>query len=312
MKLGVHANCFLDKPLDEACNAAKAIGLQAIEFGSGGFVGKAHCNPGQLLKDEDALKKFRKIIYSYDLELSAISCHGNVLHPDKDISAEHISDLETSVMLAGKLGLKVVNTFAGCPGAGEDAKYPNWITCPWPPYFGEAVKWQWEKKIIPFWKEMVKKARKAGVFLGFEMHPGDAVYNPELLLKLREEVNAEEIACNLDPAHLFWQGINPIAAIRRLGKAIVHVHAKDVKIDSIVSEWRGVLDWKPYQDVINRGWTFRTCGYGQSLGFWNDFVSNLRLIGFDGVISIEHEDILMSAEEGLSKAVNFLKGVVLY
>jgi sugar phosphate isomerase/epimerase len=312
MKLGVMANCFADKPLDVACDLAKEAGLQAIELGVGGFVGKAHCKPAELLRDNAAIEKFKKTIASRGLELSSLSCHGNPLHPDKRYAEEHIADFEAAIELAGKLGVKVVNGFAGCPGAGEDAKYPNWITCPWPPYFGDMVKWQWEKKVIPFWKEMAKKAKKAGVLIGFEMHPGDVVYNPELLLKLREEVGAEEIACNFDPSHLFWQGINPITAIRKLGKAIVHVHAKDSKVDPLVTEWRGVMDWKHYGDMVNRAWTFRTCGYGHGVEFWNAFVSELRLNGYDGVISIEHEDPLMSANEGLTKAVEFLKGVLLY
>lgn len=311
MKLGVMANAFIDKSWENACKAAKEAGLDAIEAGSGGFVGKAHCNPQELLKDKEAIKKWVAVAEKNSLEISALSCHGNMLHPDKKISEQHISDFEASVELASIIGIKAVNNFAGCPGASEDDKSPNWITCPWPTYFGEAVQWQWEKKLIPFYKEMAKKLKKAKVSVAFEMHPGDMVYNPEALLMLREAVG-EEICCNFDPSHLFWQGIDPIVALKRLGASIIHVHAKDSKIDPSVVDFRGVIDWKNYSEIAKRAWTFRTVGYGHSYPFWNEFVSTLRLIGYDGVLSIEHEDPLMSANEGLAKAISFLKGVLLY
>ncbi len=311
MKLGVMANAFIDKSWEKACKSAKEAGLSAIEPGSGGFVGKAHCNPQGLLKDKASIKKWVAVAEKNGLEISALSCHGNMLHPDKKISEQHISDFEASVELASIIGIKAVNNFAGCPGASEDDKSPNWITCPWPTYFGEAVKWQWEKKLIPFYKEMAKKLKKAKVSVAFEMHPGDMVYNPEALLMLREAVG-EEICCNFDPSHLFWQSIDPIVAMKRLGASIIHVHAKDSKIDPLVVDFRGVIDWKNYAEIVKRAWTFRTVGYGHSYPFWNEFVSTLRLIGYDGVLSIEHEDPLMSANEGLAKAISFLKGVLLY
>ena len=311
MKLGLMANCFGNMSWEDACKASKEAGLEAIEPGCGGFVGKAHCNPRELLKDSGAMKRFVETAEKNGLEISGISVHGNPLHPDKKASAEHIADLEDAIALAPKIGVKVINGFAGCPGAGPGAKYPNWITCPWPPYFDEGIKWQWENAAIPFWSEMAKKAKKAGVKFAFEMHPGDMLYNTEALLMLRESVG-EEISCNFDPSHLFWQGMDPIVCIKRLGDAIIHVHAKDVTVDKNVVEFRGVNDWKHYGDIANRAWTFRTVGYGHDAMFWNDFVSTLRLVGYDGVISIEHEDPLMSANEGLMKAIQFLQKVLLY
>jgi sugar phosphate isomerase/epimerase len=311
MKLGVMANAFIDKSWEEACKIAKEAGLSAIEPGSGGFVGKTHCNPQELLKDKASIKKWVALAEKNGLEISALSCHSNMLHPDKKVSGPYIADFEATVELASIIGIKAVNNFSGCPGAGEDSKDPNWITCPWPPYFGDSVKWQWEKRLIPFWKEMAKKLKKAKVNVAFEMHPGDMLYNPEAFMMLREAVG-EEICCNFDPSHLFWQGIDPITAIKRIGSGIIHVHAKDSKVDENVVKFRGVNDWKHYGEIAKRAWTFRTVGYGHDQIFWNDFVSSLRLVGYDGVISIEHEDPLMSANEGLTKAISFLKGVLLY
>ncbi|MBU4292547.1 MAG: sugar phosphate isomerase/epimerase [Actinobacteria bacterium] len=311
MKLGVMANVFVDKNWEDACKSAKEAGLTAIEPGCGGFVGKAHCDPQKLLEDDSALKKWVSAAQNNGLEISGFACHGNMLHPDKSVSDEHIADFEATIELASKIGIKVINGFAGCPGANEDSKDPNWVTCPWPPYFGEAVNWQWEKKVIPFWVEMAKKMKKAKVVVALEMHPGDVVYNTEALLNLREAAG-EEICCNFDPSHLFWQGMNPITSIKCLGNAIVHVHAKDSKVDQAVVDFRGVNDWKHYGEITKRAWTFRTVGYGHGAEFWNEFVSTLRLVGYDGVISIEHEDPLMSANEGLTKAITFLKSVLLY
>jgi sugar phosphate isomerase/epimerase len=318
MKLGIMGNIFGNKSWEDACGAAKEAGLSAIEptaaieYVSGGFGGDKGCfNPHELLRDKEAAHKFMKTAEKNGLEISGFSCHRNMLHPDKKVSDQYIADFEATLELASKVGVKVIISFAGCPGANENSKDPNWITCAWPPYFGDAVKWQWEKKIIPFWKQMAKKLKKAGVKVAIEMHPGDTVYNTEALLMLREAAG-EEICCNFDPSHLFWQGMDPIVCIKRLGSAIIHVHAKDSKINRSVVEFRGVNDWKYFDEIAKRAWSFRAVGYGHGAEFWNEFVLTLRLIGYDGVLSIEHEDLLMSANEGLTKAINFLKGILLY
>lgn len=312
MTLGLFAALFLDQTLEKALDIAKDLGLEAIEIGAGNFATLGHCDPEQLLKDDAGRAAFVKAVERRGLMISALNSSGNPLHPDPEFARKSVFELENAIELAGRIGVKVVISFAGCPGADDSSRVPNWITCPWPPYYAEAITWQWEKKIVPFWSSMAKKAKKSGVKVAFEMHPGDSVYNPELLLMLREKVGMEEIACNLDPSHLFWQGVDPVVAIRRLGSAIVHVHAKDCNVEPSVVAFRGVLDWKHYGDLLNRAWSFRTVGYGHDLGVWNGFFSALRSVGYDGVISIEHEDALMSKEEGLRKAVDFLKQSMIF
>lgn len=311
MKLGVFTVLFGQKSLEEALDYITKSGLEAVELGTGNYPGNAHCNPEELLKDEGKIKKLRETVERRGLEISALSCHGNPLHPQKKIADAHRKVQRDTILLAEKLGVERVITFSGCPGDSENAKYPNWVTCPWPEDFSEVVKWQWEKVVIPYWKEEVKFARQHGVKkICLEMHPGFVVYNTETLLKLREAVG-EEIGANFDPSHLFWQGIDPIVSVRELGEAIYHVHAKDTRIDPVNTAKNGVLDTKPYADEINRSWIFRTVGYGHDHAFWKDFVSTLRLVGYDYVLSIEHEDSLMSVNEGFQKAVAFLKGVLL-
>jgi len=311
MKIGVFTALFQDRSFEEGLDMIKQFGIDAIEVGTGGFVGNAHCNASLLLTDEMKIAQFKRVVEERGLFISAFSCHGNPLHPQKAIADKHQQDLRDTIKLAEKLGIERINLFAGCPGDSENSKYPNWPVCPWPDDFLAISKWQWEEKIIPLWQEEVKFARQHGIHkLCFEMHPGDSVHNPEKLLRLREAVG-EEIGCNFDPSHLFWQGINPIAAIRKLGQAIYHVHAKDVKIDPFNTSVNGVLDTKHYSEEMDRSWIFRTVGYGHGYEFWKDFVSTLRLIGYDYVLSIEHEDSLMSSREGLDKAVTFLKQIML-
>ena len=181
------------------------------------------------------------------------------------------------------------------------------MTCPWPDDYLRILEYQWNDVLIPYWKEAVRFANEHKVTkIALEMHPGFCVYNPETLLKLRAAVG-ETIGANFDPSHLIWQGIDPVSAIRALEGAIYHVHAKDTKIDKYNTAKFGVLDTKHYGDEIHRSWVFRTVGYGNGLQYWRDMISNLRLVGYDKVMSIEHEDSLMSIDEGLEKAVAFLK-----
>ena len=312
MKLGLVASCFLDKSWEEVCKFAGALNLEAIEPGSGAFEEKVHCNPSVLLKNKKALKTFISTAEKYKLDINCFDCTGNFLHPQKEISKEHISDLEDTIELANRIGVKIIKCLAGCPGAYEDAIYPNWITFPWPPYFGKAINWQWNEKIIPFWKKMVKKAKKAGIKFGFELHPGDAVYNTKTFLKLRKEIDEDEIVCTLDISHLFYQGIDPIACLRSLSGYIVNIHAKDCKIDNSIKNITGIIDWEDFNNINERSWNYRVVGYGHGAEFWSDFIATLKMIGYKGFINIEHEDPLISPEDGVKKAVSFLNNILIY
>ncbi|HEY0785922.1 MAG TPA: sugar phosphate isomerase/epimerase, partial [Acidobacteriaceae bacterium] len=244
--------------------------------------------------------------------LDSLSVHGNPLHPDKSIAEAHHQVFENAGLLAERLDLGVVNGFSGCPGDGPRAKNPNWVTCPWPDEYRDILDYQWKKVAIPYWKRENKFLKQHNVKFAIEAHPGFLVYNPETILKLRDAAGAQ-IGANFDPSHFWWQGIDPIAAVRALGAAgaVFHVHAKDTRIDPYNSAINGNLDTKSYGDVLGRSWVFRSVGYGHALTWWRDFVSNLRMIGYDDVLSIEHEDSLMSTTEGLHKAMETLKASVI-
>ena len=310
MKIGVFSPIFGQLDFEPMLYAVKAAGLDAVEIGTGNYPGDKHCKPDELLADPDKLARFRDAFESRGLILSALSCHGNPLHPDRAFAQRSHDTYVKTLKLAEKLEVGVVNLFSGCPGDGPDGRQPNWVTCAWPSEFSDIVRWQWDESVIPYWREAGPMAADHGVKLGFEMHPGFVVYNPGTLLRLRDAVGPM-ICANLDPSHLFWQQIDPILTIRELGEAVVHVHAKDTAIDPWNMARNGVLDSTPYRDVAARSWVFRTVGYGHDTLFWKRFVSTLRVAGYDYVLSIEHEDSLASTGEGLSKAIAVLREAVL-
>ncbi|UYP00788.1 sugar phosphate isomerase/epimerase [Oceanotoga sp. DSM 15011] len=312
MKLGVFTVVLGSKDLDSALDYLKKLGVQSVEIGAGGYPGTNHANPDLLLNNSNELQKFKDTINKYEMSISGISCHGNPVHPQKEIANKFHTEFEKAILLAEKLGVDTINGFSGCPGDSKNSMYPNWVVCPWPEDFLKILDFQWNDILIPYWENESKFAKDHGIKkIAFEMHPGFCVYNPETLLKLRNSVG-DIIGANFDPSHLFWQGIDPVEAIKELGSSIYHFHAKDTKIDKRNTSVNGVLDTKHYGDEINRSWIFRTVGYGHDYQTWKDMISALRLIGYDGALSIEHEDSLMSGNEGLKKAISFLKEVLVF
>ena len=307
MKVGIVANIKQDKTLAEALDYFRKMGIQTIEPGCGGYAGKSHVNPTVLLGDKEKIDEFKRIIADSGLTISALSCHGNPIHPDQGIAAAHDGDMPDTVRLCKELGLDTITCFSGCAGDCPDSKFPNWVTCPWPDDYLKILDYQWNEVLIPYWREFAAFAKENGVTkIALELHPGFMVYNSETLKRLRGEVG-REIGVNFDPSHLLWQGMDPVSVIRELKDAIYHVHAKDVKVDLINTAVNGVLDTKHYSNEINRSWIFRTIGYGNDTAYWKNIFSTLRIIGYDGAVSIEHEDSLINRFEGLEKAVRIVK-----
>ncbi|HFU4084854.1 TPA: sugar phosphate isomerase/epimerase family protein [Streptococcus suis] len=313
MKLGVFTVLFADKNLEEMLDYVKNAGLDAVEIGTGGYPGDAHLKLDVLLNSEAERQTFLEKVNSRGLTISALSCHGNPVSPDETFRKDSHETLVKTIKLAGLLNIPVVNTFSGTPGDSEDGKYPNWPVTPWPEEYSTVLKWQWEEKLVPYWKEINTIAEENNVKIGLELHAGFLVHTPHTMLKLREQTG-NAIGANLDPSHLWWQGIDPVAAIKILGKAnaIHHFHAKDTYIDQEHVNMYGLTDMQPYSEVQSRAWTFRSVGYGHSVKVWSDIISALRTYGYDHVISIEHEDPIMSIDEGFMRAVENLKSVLIY
>lgn len=312
MELGVMGAGLGSMGWEKALDYCRKVGLDAIELPVGCYPGQPFFNPEDVLKDRAAQRKIVEDCESRGLAIRGLAVHGNPVHPDRAIAKAHARAHDVAVRLAPRLGTDVVINFSGCPGGGPKDRTPNWVTCPWPPDFSAVLEYQWEKVLIPFWEKKNKQAADHGVRIAFEAHPGFCVYNPETVLKLRAACG-KQLGANLDPSHFFWQGIDPVEAARVLGDArcIFHVHGKDTGIDPRNTRTNGTLDTKSYADVDNRSWVFRTCGYGHGDEFWRPLISMLKLKGYDGVISIEHEDSLMSVQEGFEKAVTYLRSVII-
>lgn len=312
MKLGVMGAGLGAMGWDKALDYCKKVGLDAIELPVGAYPGKPFFDPADVLKSSAQQQKIKDDVQRRGLQIIGLAVHGNPVSPDAATREEHAAAHDTAVRLAPKLGADVVINFSGCPGGSSRDTMPNWVTCAWPPEYGKILDYQWNEVLIPHWSKKSKEAASEGVKIAFEAHPGFSVYNPETILRLRDAAG-NNLGANLDPSHFFWQGIDPVESARILGDAgcIYHVHGKDCGIDPHNTRRNGTLDTKNYGDLHNRSWVFRTCGYGHGDEFWKPFVSMLRAKGYDGVISIEHEDSYMSVQEGFEKAVGYLRSVMI-
>ena len=312
MKLGVFTPVFGGLSTPQMIAKVQALKhVEAVELGTGGWPGRDHLDDlTEMIEGDCRATTYRQMMADAGLLISALSCHANPLHPNPETACAADALFKQTVRLAAKMQVPTVVTFSGCPGDSDDAKHPNWVTTPWPPEFLDVLDWQWDKKAIPYWREAARFAADHGVNIALEAHPGFLVYNVDTMLKLRSAVGSA-VGINFDPSHLFWQGVDIPAAIKALGDAIFHVHAKDLAFDRANTAVNGVIDVKSYRRMNERSWLFRSVGWGHDELQWKQIVSALRLAGYDYVISIEHEDALASVDEGLSAAVDLLSRVVL-
>ncbi|ADV65839.1 sugar phosphate isomerase/epimerase family protein [Deinococcus maricopensis] len=310
MKLGVFTPVYGALPRTAMLDRVAALGLDGLELAAGGYPGTAHADPAALLADPAQLEAFRRELAARNLQVLAVSVHGNPLHPDEDRARRDHDDYRRALELAARLNVETVVTFSGCPGGSPADRTPNWITATWPPEFLDALDWQWQERVLPYWSAESAHLRTLGLRVALELHPGFVAYNPATLLKLRAGTG-DNVGVNFDPSHLYWQGIDPLVAIRELRGAIHHFHAKDTQLHRQNIERNGVLDLTPYDRISERSWTFRSVGSGHDELHWSRIMAELRLAGYDGAISIEHEDALMSVDEGLHRAVDTLQRVIL-
>ncbi len=311
MEIGVHTPPLYDRSFAEALAYLDDIGVDAVEPGVGGYPGDDHLDRGEYLDDEDAQSELADLLDEHDMRISALATHNNPIHPDDERADEADTELREAIELAAQLDVNTVTCFSGLPAGGPNDETPNWITAPWPSEHADAHEYQWEEVAIPYWSEIAEHAETHGVDVAIEMHPNMLVYEPHGMLRLREATN-ERIGANFDPSHLYWQGIEITDAIRLLGEedAIHHFHAKDTRVYEEQAREKGVLDTTPYTEEAERSWLFRSIGYGHGELHWKDVVSTLRMVGYDGALSIEHEDSLTSSLEGLEKAVEMLDRAV--
>jgi sugar phosphate isomerase/epimerase len=312
MKIGLFTDGLMHLPFEAALETSARMGVGAVEIGTGNFSPAPHCDLSRLLGSAATRKNFLDAITARGLHLEALNCSGNPLHPRPEVAERAAEVTKQTLQLAGLLGVERVVCMSGCPGTRQSGECPNWVVAAWPEDFLELLEWQWQQRVVPFWSAMAEVAHKHGVRkLCFELHPGMCVYNPSSFRRLREAIGPT-IAANLDPSHFFFQGMDPLAVIRFLGQDIGYVHAKDARVDAYNLSLQGSLDLQPGRPVRELVWAYRTLGYGHGADFWADFVSALRSVGYDGVLSIEHEDPLMDAEEAIARAVELLNRTLFF
>jgi sugar phosphate isomerase/epimerase len=310
--IGVFDAVYTELSLDQMIDKIVALGLEAVEIGTGGYPGSNHCPVDELLADPAKAKAWVKKFEDRGLRVATLSCHGNPVHPDPKHAARDAETFRKTVLLAERVGVKVIVGFSGCPGGSPTDTQPNWITYRWPPEYDEMLQWQWKEKVVPYWKEAAKFAREHGIHrLAFEMHPNFVVYNPRTLLRLREAVG-EEIGANCDLSHLFWQGCDPVEVIHFLGKQgmIYHAHMKDTVLYPDNVARYGVLNFVfEKADLPLASDAFRAVGYGHSASTWKAIVQAYMDINYEGILSIENEDPILSGEVGVERAAYVLKNV---
>jgi sugar phosphate isomerase/epimerase len=310
--IGVFTPVYRHLSLDEMLDKISSLGLDAVEIGAGGYSATPQCPLDEFVADSAKARAWKKKFEDRGIRMMALSCHANAIHPNATKAAADAQAFRQTILLAEMLEVPTVVGFSGCPGGSPTDTTPTWITYHWPPDHATALAWQWKERIIPYWTETVKFARQHRVRrIALEMHPNFVVYNPRTLMRLREAVG-NEIGANCDLSHLFWQGCNAVDVIQFLGKqgAIYHAHMKDTAFDSTNVARYGVLNFASTKsDLPQSSESFRAVGYGHGASLWKDVIGAYRDVGYDGMLSIENEDPILSGEVGIERAAYVLKNV---
>ena len=321
MYLGAYNACLADKPLGEALDMIAGLGLTSVEINSGGFLPPIHLPVEQLRASEDARQEYLGEFSSRGLTLTALNCNGNPLHPAAGFP--HSRDLHESIELAALLGVKRVITMSGTPGGEPNTTVPVWNPLPWWSPFLDVRDHQWSVA-VPYWKDIQARAAAADVKVAIEMHPGNIVFNPSTMHRLAEAVNATHVGAEMDPSHLFWQGIDPVLAVADLGELVYIAAAKDTRINE-AAKINGVIDDRftrvaegepGYLPLgggttlsgwpTNSSWDFVAVGRGHDTAYWTEFLRALHKVDPDMPVNIEHEDQELDQMEGLRFAAQTL------
>lgn len=305
MRIGLVTDSLGHLALDQLLAHAAGQGIEMLEFGCGNWSSAPHLELDAMLADGAVRARFLAGLADHGLAISALNCSGNSLHPGTSGAQHHDITLKT-IRLAGLLGVERVVLMSGCPGGPGDAN-ANWITTAWPPETAKVLEWQWNQVLIPYWRSLAAEAAKHGVAkFCLELHGQQNVYNTATLLRLRDAVGPV-IGANFDPSHLFWMGADPLASIAALGGAIYHVHAKDTRMIAANLAVNSAIDTTPMADLAHRSWAYVTLGDGHAVDWWGKFAAALRAAGYDDVLSIEHEDVARTPEEGVRRSVDLLR-----
>ena len=307
MKLGFVSDSLGGVSFEQLLDHAVRMGVDGVEINTGGWSTAPHFDLAVMKEDAAARRDFSRAFEDRGLDIIALNANGNPLHPTDPAQSECLKD---TIRIAGEMGIKTVCTMSGLPAGNATDTMPNWVVSSWPPETQAILRYQWEDVLFPFWSEINALAKESGVErLALELHGNQCVYNVPSLLKLREEIGPV-IGANLDPSHLFWMGADPLIAAEALGEAVYHVHAKDTLLNAPVQATTSLLENGSLMNIPARSWSYITLGFGHGEEWWRQFCYRLAMAGYDGWLSIEHEDVLLNSLEGLEKSVALLKGVM--
>ena len=310
MRIGLVLEAFLDRPLDDVLDflAASAPQVTDLEVGVGGFAPTPHCDVPLLLADGAARERWRAGIEARGFRVSALNVSGNPLDPDPELGPRHDRELRDAIRLAALLGLDRVVAMAGCPPGTPGDRTAHFDAGGWLPYLAGIYERQWRDVVAPYWQEIAALARSEhpGLLICLELHPGSAAYNVETCGRITAV--ADNLAANLDPSHLFWQRMDPLAVAERLPR-IGHAHAKDVAFNAEPLALHGLLDHRWTATDAGAPWTFATVGRGHDASWWAAFIAAVAARGVE-TISIEHEDPTQRPEQGVIGAARVLADAI--
>ena len=310
MKIGMITDSLSALSFDELVATSARLGLDMLEFACGNWSSAPHINLAKMLESDAARREFKARLADHGLAISALNCSGNPVHPGEH-GRKHDRVTRDTIKLASLMGVDRVVMMSGCPGAPGDS-HANWITTEWPLEVREILRWQWDEVLIPYWRDLVAYANNLGIRkLCLELHGHQNVYSVATLMRLRDAVG-ETVGANFDPSHLMWMGADPLVAIRALRGALYHVHAKDTRIEPTIAGVNGVIDTVPGDQFQRRAWNYITLGFGHGEQWWRAFCTELAAIGYDDVLSIEHEDPTMGRLDGVRQAVRHLEPLLLH
>ncbi len=309
MKIGMITDSLPGMDFDTLVATAARLRLDMLEFGCGNWSSAPHLDLDRMLESDTERRNFKARLADHRIDISALNCSGNPLHPG-EAGRRHDEVTRKTIKLASLMDVDRVVMMSGCPGAPGDS-HANWITTEWPPEVREILRWQWDEVLIPYWRDLVAYANSLGIRkLCLELHGHQNVYNVRTMLRLRDAVG-ETVGANFDPSHPMWMGADPLAGARALGDAIYYIHAKDTRVDPVIAGIHGVIETIPGDRFQERAWNYITLGYGHGEQWWREFVAVLAAVGYDDVFSIEHEDAMLPALEGVEKSVAFLRNVLI-
>jgi len=303
---------WADLPLEDLARKASDFGYQGLELACWGD----HFEVDKAVEDDGYCAAKRELLDRYDLQCHAISTHlvsqavcdiiddrhKSILPPyvwgdgDPDgVTGRAIEDVKNAARVAQKFGVSVVNGFTGSSIWHLLYSFP-----PVPPEWIDKGFEQFAER----WNPILDVYGECGVKFALEVHPTEIAFDIYTAEKALDAIDRrEEFGFNFDPSHLHWQGVDPVAFIRRFPDRIYHVHIKDaiVTLDGTSGILGSHLNFGEWQ----RGWDFRSPGRG-GVNF-EEIIRALNDIGYNGPLSVEWEDSGMDREAGAAEACENVK-----